>query len=99
MTLPALLFSKIIPSFTSENVSAIGPIILTGIFYSPYPFPSCEGGANALRSGPFLHLRRNHQGGVPHAPQLSIRDSGSCYLVQLVSSSCESWVEIWRRRS
>ncbi|ORY75966.1 auxin efflux carrier [Leucosporidium creatinivorum] len=33
VTLPSLLFSKIIPSFNSENVKAIGPIFLVGIVY------------------------------------------------------------------
>ncbi|GAA5920339.1 hypothetical protein JCM1841_005570 [Sporobolomyces salmonicolor] len=33
VTLPALLFSKIVPSFTSDNVAAIGPIMLVGAVY------------------------------------------------------------------
>ncbi|GAA5824939.1 hypothetical protein JCM3770_006712, partial [Rhodotorula araucariae] len=35
--LPCLLFSKIVPSFTSDNVPAIGPIILTAFFYQAVP--------------------------------------------------------------
>ncbi|GAA5869712.1 hypothetical protein JCM3774_003828 [Rhodotorula dairenensis] len=35
--LPCLLFSKIVPSFTSENVHAIGPIILAAFFYQALP--------------------------------------------------------------
>ncbi|GAA5864493.1 hypothetical protein JCM8547_005560 [Rhodosporidiobolus lusitaniae] len=35
--LPCLLFAKIVPSFTHDNVSAIGPIILCGFFYQAFP--------------------------------------------------------------
>ncbi|BGP16257.1 hypothetical protein JCM10213_007700 [Rhodosporidiobolus nylandii] len=35
--LPCLLFAKIVPSFTPDNASAIGPIILTGFFYQALP--------------------------------------------------------------
>ncbi|POY75231.1 hypothetical protein BMF94_1863 [Rhodotorula taiwanensis] len=35
--LPCLLFSKIVPSFTSENVHALGPIILAAFFYQALP--------------------------------------------------------------
>ncbi|KAI5476437.1 peroxisomal biogenesis factor 5 [Pseudohyphozyma bogoriensis] len=37
-TLPALLFSKLVPSFNSSNISAMGPIILVGFFYQLYDF-------------------------------------------------------------
>ncbi|GAA5852541.1 hypothetical protein JCM3766R1_003524 [Sporobolomyces carnicolor] len=33
VTLPCLLFSKIVPSFTSENIGALGPIFLCGSIY------------------------------------------------------------------
>ena len=33
ITLPSLLFSKVVPSFNQENVKAIGPIFLVGIIY------------------------------------------------------------------
>ncbi|GAA5832121.1 hypothetical protein JCM5353_008078 [Sporobolomyces roseus] len=33
VTLPTLLFSKVVPSFTSDNISALGPIFLVGIVY------------------------------------------------------------------
>ena len=33
VTLPSLLFSKIIPSFTSDNISALGPIVLVAVVY------------------------------------------------------------------
>jgi hypothetical protein len=33
VTLPALLFSKIVPSFTAENIGALGPIFLVGLVY------------------------------------------------------------------
>ncbi|KAK4052383.1 Protein M3 [Microbotryomycetes sp. JL201] len=33
VTLPSLLFAKILPSFTPDNVKAIGPIVLVDIFY------------------------------------------------------------------
>lgn len=33
MTLPCLLWSKIVPSFNNDNISALGPIILTAFFY------------------------------------------------------------------
>ncbi|GAA5887326.1 hypothetical protein JCM16303_006592 [Sporobolomyces ruberrimus] len=33
VTLPSLLFSKIVPSFTSDNIGALGPIFLVGITY------------------------------------------------------------------
>ncbi|GAA5901113.1 uncharacterized protein JCM6883_004759 [Sporobolomyces salmoneus] len=32
-TLPCLLFSKIVPSFTSDNIGALGPIFLVGCVY------------------------------------------------------------------
>ncbi|KPV74756.1 uncharacterized protein RHOBADRAFT_53703 [Rhodotorula graminis WP1] len=36
--LPCLLFSKIVPAFTPDNVPAIGPIILVAFFYQALPF-------------------------------------------------------------
>ncbi|BGO99695.1 Protein M3 [Rhodotorula toruloides] len=36
-TLPCLLFSKIVPSFTPDNVHALGPIILAAFFYQALP--------------------------------------------------------------
>ncbi|KAK4051116.1 hsp90 co-chaperone Cdc37 [Microbotryomycetes sp. JL221] len=33
MTLPALLFAKIVPSFNSQNISQLGPLFLTAFFY------------------------------------------------------------------
>ncbi|CEQ39698.1 SPOSA6832_01232, partial [Sporobolomyces salmonicolor] len=33
VTLPSLLFSKVVPSFTSQNIGALAPIFITGIFY------------------------------------------------------------------
>ncbi|SCZ89290.1 BZ3500_MvSof-1268-A1-R1_Chr1-1g01084 [Microbotryum saponariae] len=38
VTLPALMFAKIVPSFTSENVKAIGPIFLVGLVYMGLSF-------------------------------------------------------------
>ncbi|SCV71473.1 BQ2448_3061 [Microbotryum intermedium] len=38
VTLPALMFAKIVPSFTSENVQAIGPIFLVGLVYMGFSF-------------------------------------------------------------
>ncbi|GAA6019898.1 hypothetical protein JCM10207_003330 [Rhodosporidiobolus poonsookiae] len=35
--LPCLLFAKIVPSFTSDNTPALGPIILCGFFYQAFP--------------------------------------------------------------
>ncbi|GAA5996605.1 uncharacterized protein JCM10292_003082 [Rhodotorula paludigena] len=35
--LPCLLFSKIVPSFNGDNVSVIGPILLTAFFYQLFP--------------------------------------------------------------
>ncbi|GAA6034004.1 hypothetical protein JCM8097_000645 [Rhodosporidiobolus ruineniae] len=35
--LPCLLFAKIVPSFTKDNQSAIGPILLCGFFYQALP--------------------------------------------------------------
>ncbi|GAA6025091.1 hypothetical protein JCM8202_001658 [Rhodotorula sphaerocarpa] len=35
--LPCLLFSKVVPSFTSENVHALGPICLAAFFYQALP--------------------------------------------------------------
>ncbi|KAK4057082.1 Protein M3 [Microbotryomycetes sp. JL221] len=37
ITLPSLLFSKILQSFTPDNVKVIGPILLVGIFYMIVP--------------------------------------------------------------
>ncbi|GAA5820326.1 hypothetical protein JCM11251_005576 [Rhodosporidiobolus azoricus] len=37
VALPCLLFAKIVPSFTHDNISALGPIILTGFFYQALP--------------------------------------------------------------
>ncbi|SGY61296.1 BQ5605_C007g04545 [Microbotryum silenes-dioicae] len=36
--LPALMFAKIVPSFTSESVKAIGPIFLVGLVYMGFSF-------------------------------------------------------------
>ncbi|BGO99685.1 Protein M3 [Rhodotorula toruloides] len=36
-TLPCLLFSKIVPSFTPDDVHALGPIILAAFFYQALP--------------------------------------------------------------
>ncbi|KAI5481397.1 auxin efflux carrier transmembrane protein [Pseudohyphozyma bogoriensis] len=33
ITLPSLLFAKIVPSFTSDNINAMGPIVLVAMFY------------------------------------------------------------------
>ncbi|KAG8898087.1 Protein M3, partial [Tulasnella sp. 403] len=33
VTLPALLFSKIVPSFTTDNIKALGPLVLIGTLY------------------------------------------------------------------
>lgn len=33
VTLPALLFSKMVPSFNSTNIGALGPIILCSLLY------------------------------------------------------------------
>ncbi|KAM0791143.1 hypothetical protein ACM66B_005629 [Microbotryomycetes sp. NB124-2] len=33
ITLPSLIFSKIVPSFNSSNVSQLGPLFATGFFY------------------------------------------------------------------
>ncbi|KDE09543.1 hypothetical protein, variant [Microbotryum lychnidis-dioicae p1A1 Lamole] len=38
VTLPALMFAKIVPSFTSESVKAIGPIFLVGLVYMGFSF-------------------------------------------------------------
>ncbi|KAJ7841083.1 auxin efflux carrier transmembrane protein [Mycena olivaceomarginata] len=33
ITLPSLMFSKIIPAFTSQNISALGPLVLVALLY------------------------------------------------------------------
>ncbi|KAH8111143.1 auxin efflux carrier [Phellopilus nigrolimitatus] len=33
ITYPSLMFSKIVPAFTSENISALGPLVLVGVTY------------------------------------------------------------------
>ncbi|KDQ17492.1 hypothetical protein BOTBODRAFT_155504 [Botryobasidium botryosum FD-172 SS1] len=33
VTMPSLLFSKIVPAFTPQNVKALGPLLLVGILY------------------------------------------------------------------
>ncbi|EJD04584.1 auxin efflux carrier [Fomitiporia mediterranea MF3/22] len=33
ITLPALFFSKIVPAFTSQNVGALGPLVLVAVIY------------------------------------------------------------------
>ncbi|KII83930.1 hypothetical protein PLICRDRAFT_118835 [Plicaturopsis crispa FD-325 SS-3] len=33
VTLPCLMFSKIVPSFTSDNIGALGPLVLVAILY------------------------------------------------------------------
>ncbi|KAG6813007.1 hypothetical protein H0H92_014744 [Tricholoma furcatifolium] len=33
ITLPCLMFSKIVPAFTADNISALGPLILVAILY------------------------------------------------------------------
>ncbi|KAK4048296.1 Protein M3 [Microbotryomycetes sp. JL201] len=33
VTLPSLLFSKVVPSFNSDNISQLGPLFLTAFFY------------------------------------------------------------------
>ncbi|KIO24794.1 hypothetical protein M407DRAFT_212057 [Tulasnella calospora MUT 4182] len=38
ITLPALLFSKVVPSFTSDNIRALGPLILIGSLYQLFGF-------------------------------------------------------------
>lgn len=38
VTLPALLFSKIVPSFTPDNISALLPIIVVAAFYQGISF-------------------------------------------------------------
>ncbi|KAL5534926.1 ECM3_1 [Sanghuangporus sanghuang] len=36
ITLPALMFSKIVPAFTSDNVGALGPLILVAFLYEAF---------------------------------------------------------------
>ncbi|KAL5534864.1 hypothetical protein ACEPAG_1329 [Sanghuangporus baumii] len=36
ITLPALMFSKIVPAFTSNNVGALGPLILVAFLYEAF---------------------------------------------------------------
>ncbi|KAG9050969.1 Protein M3 [Tulasnella sp. UAMH 9824] len=38
IALPALLFSKVVPSFTSDNIRALGPLILIGSLYQLFGF-------------------------------------------------------------
>ncbi|KAG8931912.1 Protein M3, partial [Tulasnella sp. 417] len=38
ITLPALLFSKVVPSFTSDNIRALGPLVLIGSLYQLFGF-------------------------------------------------------------
>ncbi|KAJ7606659.1 auxin efflux carrier [Roridomyces roridus] len=33
ITLPSLMFSKIVPAFTSQNISALGPLVLVAMIY------------------------------------------------------------------
>ncbi|KAJ7042178.1 auxin efflux carrier transmembrane protein [Mycena alexandri] len=33
ITLPSLMFSKIVPAFTSQNISALGPLVLVALLY------------------------------------------------------------------
>ncbi|KAJ7158124.1 auxin efflux carrier transmembrane protein [Mycena filopes] len=33
ITLPSLMFSKIVPAFTSQNISALGPLVLVALVY------------------------------------------------------------------
>ncbi|KAJ7474875.1 auxin efflux carrier transmembrane protein [Mycena latifolia] len=33
ITLPSLMFSKIVPAFTSQNISALGPLVLVALIY------------------------------------------------------------------
>jgi predicted permease len=41
--MPCLLFSKTVPSFTSDNVSEIGVLILTAVFYQCTVHLRCGG--------------------------------------------------------
>jgi auxin efflux carrier family protein len=41
--MPCLLFSKTVPSFTSDNVSEIGVLILTAVFYQCAVHLRCGG--------------------------------------------------------
>lgn len=74
LTLPSLLFAKILPSFTQDNVKAIGPIFLMAFVYLGMSLFM----GLAIRT--FLPVPRNFRWGI-----LAAAGWSNCELVVLIS--------------
>lgn len=84
-TLPALLFSKIVPSFSNENISALGPLFLTAAFYQGFSLLSAVIVRFVLLSGAFLAsvLTPRTQNLYSDSEEVPLRLHGLLHLLQV----------------